>query len=46
MIEPVEFKFAEPADPCPLTEEELRRQEENLRWLERHCDFEPFGSVW
>lgn len=27
-------------------EERQRRKDENLRWLEEHCDFEPFGDVW
>ena len=25
---------------------EQHRKEENLRWIEEHCGFEPHGDVW
>ena len=46
MIEQEDFKFAEPVAFRPLSEEEQRRKEENLRWLEQHCDWRPIGGEW
>ena len=27
-------------------EAERRRKEDNLRWLEEHCDWRPIGGEW
>ena len=34
------------ADIHAAHEDEQQRKEDNLRWLEEHSDFRPFGYEW
>ncbi len=48
MIEPDDIKqmFPSTQNLTEPDEEELKRREENLRWLKEHCEWKPLGVEW